>query len=97
MKITSVALPADLTQRIDAVAKDADRSRSWVIRTLLERSMTGADRLRAFEEIASAGLEEYAANGTREKAPNATAVIAESCVEGRRRLAALDEIAKGGE
>jgi predicted transcriptional regulator len=39
MKITSVALPFGLTAKIDRVARDADRSRSWVIRNLLERSL----------------------------------------------------------
>jgi hypothetical protein len=66
------------------------------VRKLLEQSLTGEDRLHALEEIAAAGLAENAAKrAMRPRAPNATEVIAESCVEGRRRLDALSEIAKG--
>src|ERR1700722_8155422 len=95
MKPTSIALPDELTGRIDQIAREADRSRSWVIRTLLERSMTGAERQDALNAIAAQGLEEYAANANREKAPNATAVISEASVEGHARLRALNKIAKG--
>jgi predicted transcriptional regulator len=95
MKITSVALPAELAERIDQAARHADRSRSWIIRNLLERSLTGAQRLEALEAIADAGLADYAANATPEQAPNASEVIAESCADGRARLDALQKIAAG--
>jgi predicted DNA-binding protein len=42
MKITSIALPDELSARIDRVAHEAERSRSYVVRKLLERSITGA-------------------------------------------------------
>jgi predicted transcriptional regulator len=94
MRITTVNLPEELTDRIDHVARASERSRSFVVRKLLEQSLTAADRLAALEAIADAGLEE--ANAPRERVSNATEVISESCVEGRRRLDALGEIAKGG-
>jgi predicted transcriptional regulator len=95
MKITSVSLPYELTDRIDQVARESERSRSWLIRKMLERALSGADRLAALEAIAAAELE--AENVPREKGPNATAIISESCVEGRRRLDALSEIAAGNQ
>jgi predicted transcriptional regulator len=91
MKITSVALSNELTDRIDQVARDSERSRSYVVRKLLENSLTGADRLRALESIAATELE--ASNTPRERAPNASALIAESCPDGRARLEALKKIA----
>ena len=90
MKITSVSLPTELTDKIDQAARRIDRSRSWVIRNLLENPES---RLDALKQIADAGLEAY--HAPRERAPNATDVIADSCDEGRRRLAALEKIAKG--
>jgi metal-responsive CopG/Arc/MetJ family transcriptional regulator len=95
MQITSIALPENLVERIDRAASAADRSRSWVIRNLLERAVTGEQRLKALEEIAAAGLREYAAEHAREPGPNSGEIIAESSVEGIRRLAAFDEIAAG--
>jgi predicted transcriptional regulator len=44
MKITSVALPDELSDRIDQAARDVERSRSWMIRKLLARSITGENR-----------------------------------------------------
>jgi predicted transcriptional regulator len=96
MKITSVSLPDSLTDRIDEVARQSERSRSFVVRKLLEQSLTGADRLAALEQIAAAGLEENAAErAARPRAPNATETIAESCIEGHARLRALNKIAAG--
>jgi predicted transcriptional regulator len=95
MKITSVSLSHELTDRIDQVARESERSRSWLIRKMLERALTGEERLEALQAIADAEIEE--ANMPREKGPNATAVISESCVEGRRRLDALREIAAGNQ
>jgi predicted transcriptional regulator len=96
MKPTSVALPSELTARIDSVARQSDRSRSYVVRKLLENALTGADRLRALEEIAAAGVEENAAKRAyRVRGPNPGQVIAESATDGHARLAAMGKIAKG--
>jgi Arc/MetJ-type ribon-helix-helix transcriptional regulator len=95
MKITSVSLPTELTEKIDQVARDSERSRSFVVRKLLESALTGQERLDALQAIADAGPADYAANATRERGPNATAVIAESCADGRARLDALQKIAAG--
>ena len=95
MKITSVALPDDLTDKIDQVARDSERSRSFVIRKMLEQSLTGEDRLKALEAIADAGLETYAQSHARELPANATAVIAQDSVEGHRRIGAMNKIATG--
>jgi predicted transcriptional regulator len=89
MKITSVSLPHELTDRIDQAARHADRSRSWLIRKMLERALTGADRLAALEAIAAAELE--AANVERVPAPNASEVIAAASADGSRALLAAHE------
>jgi metal-responsive CopG/Arc/MetJ family transcriptional regulator len=93
--LVTVTLPREILDQVDAAAQKERRTRSNFIRTALERSLTGKDRLAALQAIADTGLEDYAADGNRERRPNATAVIADSCVEGRHRLAALDSIAKG--
>jgi predicted transcriptional regulator len=94
MKPTSVALPSELTERIDQVARDSERSRSYVVRKLLENALTGEDRLRALEAIADAGLEANAAErASRPRAPNATEVISESSASGHAALQALNKIA----
>jgi predicted transcriptional regulator len=96
MRITSVTLPDTLTDRIDGIARQSERSRSYVVRKLLEQSLTGEDRLHALEEIAAAGLAENAAErAMRPRAPNATEVIAEASIEGHARLRALNKIAAG--
>jgi predicted transcriptional regulator len=95
MRITSVSLPDSLTERLDSVARQSDRSRSYVVRKLLEQSLTGADRLHALEQIAAQGLEENAAARTREKEPNATALISEASVEGHAAVRAHQTIAAG--
>ena len=95
MKPTSVALPSDLTDRIDQVARQSERSRSYVVRKLLENALTGADRLHALEEIAATGLDEYAAPHAREPAPNPGQVIADTLTDGHARLRALNKIAAG--
>lgn len=95
MKITSVSLPDSLTDRIDQVARQSERSRSFVVRKLLEQSLTGADRVAALEGIAAAGLDAYAENARREPAPNPGKVIADSSTEGHARLRAHQKIARG--
>jgi predicted transcriptional regulator len=90
-----VYLPEHLAKEIDKAAAADDRSRSAYIRRTLERAVTGHDRLAALEEIAAEGLEDYAANVTRERGPNPGQVIAESSTDGHRRLEALEKIAKG--
>jgi predicted transcriptional regulator len=96
MKPTSVALPSELTARIDSVARQSDRSRSYVVRKLLENALTGEDRLRALEAIAAAGLEANAAErAARVRGPNPGEVIAESSADGHARLNAMKKIAAG--
>jgi predicted transcriptional regulator len=96
MKPTSVALPSELTARIDSVARQSDRSRSYVVRKLLENALTGEDRLRALEAIAAAGLEANAAEReARVRGPNPGEVIAESSTDGHARLNAMKKIAAG--
>jgi predicted transcriptional regulator len=94
-KITSVALPSDLTDDIDQVADDFERSRSFVVRRLLEHSLTGAQRLAALKAVSDEGLREYAANARRERPRNPGEIIAASSAEGHARLRAHNEIAKG--
>src|ERR1700679_1312359 len=95
MKITSVSLPIALTDQLDQVARQSDRSRSYVVRKLLENALTGADRLRALEEIAAAGVEENAAErASRPRAPNATQVISENSIAGHDAVRAHQKIAK---
>jgi predicted transcriptional regulator len=97
MRITSVSLPDSLTDRIDEVARQSERSRSFVVRKLLEQSLTAPDRLHALEEIAAAGLEANAAERAyRVRGPNPGEIIAESSTDGHARLAAMGKIAKGG-
>jgi predicted transcriptional regulator len=96
MKITSVSLPTGLTDRLDQVARDSERSRSYVVRKLLENALTGDDRLRALEELAAAGLEANAAErAARVRGPNPGEIIAESSTDGHARLNAMKKIAAG--
>jgi predicted transcriptional regulator len=90
--ILHVRAPADLVRRIDDIARDTDRSRNYVARKLLEKSLTGADRVAALGAISAA--EVAAANAPRERTPNASELIAESCTDGRARLDGLSTIAR---
>ena len=90
--ILHVRAPADLVRRIDDIARDTDRSRNYVARKLLEKSLTGADRVAALGAISAA--EVAAANAPRPRAPNASELIAESCTDGRARLDGLSTIAR---
>jgi hypothetical protein len=92
-----LTLRPEIVKAVDAArgtGREA-KSRSQFVDLTLERALqiTGESRLAELQALADAGLEE--SNAPRAKAPNATAVIADSCVEGRRRLDALGEIAKG--
>jgi predicted transcriptional regulator len=94
MKITSVSLPTGLTDRLDQVARDSERSRSFVVRKLLEHALTGQERLDALQAIADAGLEENAAErAARVRGPHPGEVIAESSADGHARLNAMKKIA----
>jgi predicted transcriptional regulator len=96
MKITSVSLPPGLTDRLDQVARDSERSRSYVVRKLLENALTGDDRLHALEEIAAAGLEAGAAErASRPRAPNATAIAAAGSTAGHDAVRVHQKIAAG--
>jgi predicted transcriptional regulator len=95
MRITTVNLPEELTDRIDEVARASERSRSYTVRKLLESALTGADRQAALDAIAAQGLEDYAENGRRERAPNPSEVIAAASTAGQRMLDAHRKIAKG--
>jgi predicted transcriptional regulator len=95
MRITTVNLPEELTDRIDQVARDSERSRSFVIRRLLETALTAQERLDALNALSAQGLAEYADNAKCARGPNATEIIAASSTEGHARLRALGEIAAG--
>jgi predicted transcriptional regulator len=98
MKPTTYNLPTDLTDKIDQVAIASERSRSFVVRKLLENALTAADRMAALNAVASEGLREFADAANAPRALNATTeVIAspESCADGHGRLAALEKIAAG--
>jgi predicted transcriptional regulator len=45
MKVKSYWLPADIIARVDSIARETERSRSYVVRDLLERALAGAARL----------------------------------------------------
>ncbi len=94
MKITSVALPIDLTGKIDELARQSERSRSFVIRKLLEHSLTAEERMAALKAIAEYGLEDYA-NTAHERAPNPAAIVAAASTEGKAMLTAHEKIASG--
>lgn len=93
--ILHVRAPADLVRRIDDIARETDRSRNYIARKLLENSLAGPDRVAALNEVAAAGLEEYAANAKRDRPPNPGQVIAEASADGHARLNALQKIAAG--
>ena len=95
MKPTTYNLPTKLTKEIGQIARQSERSRSYVVRKLLESALTGTDRLAALTAIAAAELEDEAANRQHERGPNSGQIIADSSADGHRRLAALGEIAKG--
>lgn len=95
-RITTICLPEELHARVDAVARESERSRSYVVRKLLEQSLTGADRLTALQAIADQGLAEYDQSHSRERGPNPGEVIAASAEDGHARLRALNKIAKAG-
>ena len=94
MKPVTYNLPAALTDRIGEVARDSERSKSFVVRKLLEQSLNGVDRLAALQAIADKGLADFEANAVRERMPNPAAVIAKASVDGHARLSALKRIAK---
>ncbi len=93
MRITSVSLPAALTDQLDQVARQSERSRSYVVRKLLEQSLTGVDRLAALQAIADDGLEEYTENSRPKRGPNATEIIAEASTAGHEAVRAHQKIA----
>jgi predicted transcriptional regulator len=97
MKPTTYNLPSDLTDKIDQVAIASERSRSFVVRKLLEHSLTATERMAALDAVASEGLREFADAAGTPRALNATEAIAspESCADGPGRLAALEKIAAG--
>jgi metal-responsive CopG/Arc/MetJ family transcriptional regulator len=94
--LVTVSLPRAVLDQVDAAAQKERRTRSNFIRTALERSLTGADRLAALQEIAAAGLEEYAADhAPRERPANPAQIVAEASTEGQRMLDAHRAIAAG--
>ncbi|MGO9992860.1 MAG: hypothetical protein ACLPTF_10175 [Steroidobacteraceae bacterium] len=86
-----LTLPGPLLKALDEEAQAQDRPRSYVARKLLERALTGQERLAALEALAAAELE--AANVERVPGPNASEVIAAASAEGRAMLAAHEKIA----
>jgi len=92
--VLHVRASSDIVRRIDDIARATDRSRNYVAKKLLENSLTAQDRADALDAIAA--LEVEAATKPRERGPNASAVISESCADGRARLDGLSKIANGG-
>jgi hypothetical protein len=86
-----------LLKALDQEAQAQDRPRSYVVRKLLERSLTGTERMAALDAVAAEGLREFADSANAPRALNATEAIAspESCADGHGRLAALEKIAAG--
>lgn len=52
MKPTTYNLPTDLRDRIDQVARDSERSRSYIVRKLLETALCKEDSDAALQAIA---------------------------------------------
>lgn len=96
LRITTVNLPEELQDRIDEVARASERSRSFVIRRLLEQSLSATDRAAALAAVAADGLEQYAAeHAPRERPANPAEVISAASTDGHSRLNALKKIAAG--
>lgn len=93
-----LTLPSPLLKALDEEAQAQDRPRSYIVRKLLERSLTAADRVAALDAVAAEGQREFADAANAPRARSATEVIAspESCADGHGRLAALEKIARGG-
>jgi uncharacterized protein (DUF1778 family) len=93
----SLTLRPQTLKALDAAAQQQRRSRSQFVDLVLQGapSVTGETRLRDLQAIAAAGLAEYADDATRERAPNATALIADASTEGQRMLDAHRAIAAG--
>ena len=85
-----LTLPGPLLKALEAAAQAQDRPRSYIVRKLLERSLTGQDRLTALEEVAAAGLEQYAA----EHAPRVPVPNRVTSAEGNARIAEFTQIAE---
>ena len=66
----SLTLRPEILRAVDAAAQSERRSRSQFVDLTLERALTGTDRLRVLEQIAAQGLEEFAANATRDLGRN---------------------------
>jgi hypothetical protein len=86
MKIRSISLPEELDQQAAAAVHRDGHGRnysSWA-REVIERAVTGANRLADLEDIAEHEVE--AATKLRELGPNPGAVIADESLDGRQRL-----------
>jgi predicted transcriptional regulator len=94
LETISLTLRPETLRALDAAAQNERRSRSAFVDLTLERALTGQGRLEALQAIAEAGLADCAT--PRERAPNATEIIAASSTDGHRRLEALQKIATGG-
>lgn len=92
-----LTLPGPLLKALDQEAQAQDRPRSYVVRKLLERSLTGTERMAALDAVAAEGLREFSDAANAPRTPGGNEVIAspESCADGRGRLAALQKIAAG--
>jgi hypothetical protein len=90
----SLTLRPATIRAASAEAQAQRRSLSWFIDETLEAAMNGQGRLEALQAIADAGLAEYDQKASRKRGPNASEVIAADSIEGHRRLAALNKIAK---
>jgi len=61
MKVTSISLPHEVTDKIDQTAGRTGLSRSWIIGYLL-KDPTATNRLQALERIASIEISQPIAN-----------------------------------
>jgi hypothetical protein len=86
----SLTIRPETLRAVNAAAQSQKRSRSQFIDLTLERAMTGTGRLEALQSIADQGLADFAAEHAREKAPNASAVIAEASQHLARRRKARE-------
>lgn len=90
-----LTLPGPLLKALDQEAQAQDRPRSYVVRKLLERSLSGTERMAALNAVAAECLREFSDAANAPRPPGGTEAIAtsESCADGHGRLAALEKIA----
>jgi predicted transcriptional regulator len=66
MKPVTFNLPDEQSAWLGEVSRASERSKSFIIRKLIERAQTGDQRLEALSQIAAAGLAESSSDLTRD-------------------------------